>query len=149
MVHTMKTVAGITGARRRQHEKAFKMELVEQCLAPGASVAAVALAGGINANMLFKWRREHLRSEQLNRPASLASSVLVPVHVAADLGADADHSRSSAPLQASIALAVVPHRGAGNAGVIEVDFAGAVLRLRGPLDEASLRAVLRALRHSA
>jgi transposase len=59
MVHTMKTAAGITGAPRRQHEKSFKAELVEQCLAPGASVAAVALSGGINANLLFKWRRDH------------------------------------------------------------------------------------------
>ena len=50
----MKTVAGISGMPRRQHEKSFKAELVEQCLMPGASVAAVALAGGVNANLLFK-----------------------------------------------------------------------------------------------
>ena len=59
----MKTVAGITGAPRRQHDRAFKADLVAQCLVPGASVAAVALAGGINANLLFKWRRGHLRSQ--------------------------------------------------------------------------------------
>jgi transposase len=146
MVHTMKTVAGITGAPRRQHEKSFKAELVEQCVAPGASVAAVALAGGINANLLFKWRRDHLRSQQLNRPASSASSVLVPVHVASAMDADAGHSPSS---PASTALAVAPQRCAGNAVIIELDIAGAVLRLRGPVDEASLRSVLRALRHSA
>ena len=46
----MKTMTGIRRAPRRQHERAFKAELVEQCLVPGASVAAVALAGGINAN---------------------------------------------------------------------------------------------------
>lgn len=65
-MHTMKTAAGITAAPRRQHEKSFKAELVEQCLVPGASVAAVALAGGVNANLLFKWRRDHLRSKRLS-----------------------------------------------------------------------------------
>ena len=54
----MKTVTGIAGAPRRQHERSFKAELVKQCLVPGASVAAIALAGGINANLLFKWRRK-------------------------------------------------------------------------------------------
>jgi len=33
-------------------------------------------------------------------------------------------------------------------GVIELEIAGAQLRLRGPVDEDSLRSVLRALRHS-
>ena len=83
----MKTVPGITGVPRRQHERSFKAELVKQCLVPGASVAAIALAGGINANLLFKWRRNHLRA---NRPAAAAatSSVLVPVHVAASADSD-------------------------------------------------------------
>ena len=148
----MKTVAGISGVPRRQHEKSFKAELVEQCLVPGASVAAVALAGGINANMLFKWRREHLRSQQLSRPASSASSVLVPVHVAADLCADHGDSQSSVPSQisqASTTLTVAPQRCVTTAGTIELDIAGAVLRLRGPVDEVSLRSVLRVLRQTS
>ena len=74
----MKTVAGISGTPRRQHEKSFKAELVEQCLMPGASVAAVALAGGVNANLLFKWRRDHLRSKRLSGAASSSSTVLGP-----------------------------------------------------------------------
>ncbi len=73
MVDTMKAVAGITGAPRRQHEKSFKAGLVAQCLLPGASVAAIALAGGINANLLFKWRRDHLRSQQLRSATSSSS----------------------------------------------------------------------------
>ena len=145
----MKTVAGITGAPRRQHEKSFKAELVEQCLAPGASVAAVALAGGINANLLFKWRRDHLRTKRLSG-ASSSSVALVPVQVAPGLDADADagNSQPSSPSPASTALAVAPQRCARNAGIIELDIAGAVLRLRGPVDEASLCSVLRALRQS-
>jgi transposase len=84
MVHTMKTVAGISGTPRRQHERSFKAELVEQCLVPGASVAAVALAGGVNANLLFKWRRDHLRSKRAER-RGVVIDVLVPVQVAPDM----------------------------------------------------------------
>ena len=61
----MKTVAGIAGTTRRQHDRAFKADLVEQCLVPGASVAAVALAGGINANLLFKWSTPNTASSAL------------------------------------------------------------------------------------
>jgi transposase len=147
MVYTMKTVAGIAGAPRRQHEKSFKAELVEQCLAPGASVAAVALAGGINANLLFKWRRDRLRSQRLGSVASSSSAVLVPVHVAAVMDGAAGHSQSSAPSPASTA-SVAPQRSVRTTGIIELDIAGAQLRLRGPVDEASLCSVLRALRQS-
>ncbi len=142
----MKTVAGITGAPRRQHDRAFKAELVEQCLVPGASVAAVALAGGINANLLFKWRRDHLRLKQLSSAASSASAVLVPVRFAPGMDADAGRSQPSALTSASTRTAVASQRAARNAGIIEIDIAGAVLRLRGLVDEACLCSVLRALR---
>lgn len=46
-------------------------------------------------------------------------------------------------------MAVVPQRAARVASTIELDIVGAVLRLCGPVDEASLCSVLRALRHSA
>ena len=142
----MKTMAGITGAPRRQHDRAFKADLVAQCLVPGASVAAVALAGGINANLLFKWRRGHLRSQQLNRPAS--SAVLVPVQIATGMDVEACDSQPSAPTPASTGLAVAPQHPVRTTGIIELDIAGAQLRLRGPVDEASLCSVLRALHHS-
>ena len=148
MVHTMKTVAGITGAPRRQHEKSFKAELVAQCLLPGASVAAIALAGGVNANLLFKWRRDHLRSKQLNRPASSSSAVLVPVQIATGMDVEAGHLQPSARSSASAQMAMATQRSARNTSIIELDIAGAVLRLRGPVDEASLCSVLRALRQS-
>ena len=142
----MKTVAGISGASRRQHEKSFKAELVEQCLVSGASVAAVALAGGVNANLLFKWRRDHLRSKRLNGVQPSSSTVLVPVQLALAMDADVGHSRPSASSSPSTPTAVVSQRTARIAGTIELDITGAVLRLRGPVDEASLCSVLRALR---
>lgn len=145
----MKTVAGISGAPRRQHEKWFKAELVEQCLLPGASVAAVALAGGVNANLLFKWRRDHLRSKRLSGAVSSSSTVLVPVQVTTGMDAGVGRSQPSAPSPASAPMAVMTQRAARVAGTIELVMAGAVLRLRGPVDEVSLCSVLRALRHSA
>lgn len=41
--------------RRRRHSAQFKAAVVEECMRPGVSVAAVALAHSLNANMLRKW----------------------------------------------------------------------------------------------
>lgn len=43
------------GRRRRRHSAEFKASVIEECLRPGVSIAAVALAHGLNANMLRKW----------------------------------------------------------------------------------------------
>jgi transposase len=37
------------------HSAAFKAQVLAECQQPGASVAAVALANGLNANLLRKW----------------------------------------------------------------------------------------------
>jgi len=41
--------------RRRRHSAEFKALVIGECLKPGVSIAAVALAHGLNANMLRKW----------------------------------------------------------------------------------------------
>lgn len=43
---------------RRHHSAAFKAEVLAACAHPGASVASVALAHGINANLVHRWRRD-------------------------------------------------------------------------------------------
>ncbi|WP_162244024.1 transposase [Pseudorhodoferax sp. Leaf265] len=63
----MKSESQVGKASRRQHDLAFKRDLVQQCLEPGASVSAIALRSGVNANMLFKWRRDHLRHRAVRR----------------------------------------------------------------------------------
>lgn len=40
---------------RRVHAAEFKAKVLAQCREPGASVAAVALANGVNANLVRKW----------------------------------------------------------------------------------------------
>ncbi len=46
----------LMGRRRRRRDSAeFKAAVIEECLRPGLSIAAVALAYGLNDNMLRKW----------------------------------------------------------------------------------------------
>lgn len=56
----MNQLSVINKSRKRQrHSPQFKQQVVAACAEPGASVAGVALAHGLNANMLRKWIREH------------------------------------------------------------------------------------------
>lgn len=41
--------------RRREHSAEFKAKVVAACRKTGVSVAAVALANGLNANLLRRW----------------------------------------------------------------------------------------------
>ena len=41
--------------RRRTHSAGFKAKVVAACRAPGVSIAAVAMANGINANLARRW----------------------------------------------------------------------------------------------
>ena len=44
-------------ASRRRHDAQFKARVLAACGEPGASVAAVARAHDLNANLVHKWRR--------------------------------------------------------------------------------------------
>jgi len=44
--------------RRRLHSDEFKARAVASCMQPGMSMAAVAMAHGVNANLLRRWVRE-------------------------------------------------------------------------------------------
>ena len=70
-----------TGRKRRSFARAFKRQVIEETLVPGASVSGVALRHGLNNNMVFKWRREYLR-----RHASVPTRPvkLLPVSMVAD-----------------------------------------------------------------
>jgi transposase len=121
---------------RRRHSDALKRELVERSLAPGASVAAIALEAGVNANLLFNWRRLHLQAEVPAAGATVAP-VLLPVTVVAAVDGAASLMPTPTPPG--------PPLRAASAGTIEIDVHGARVRLRGAVDEASIRTVLRAL----
>src|SRR4029450_6100096 len=82
MVHTMKRLQSdhspaSKATKRGQYDAVFKRHLVQLSLAPGASVARIALDHRLNANILFKWRRQHLR--ELARSAPKPAAGLLPV----------------------------------------------------------------------
>ena len=58
---------------RRWYTQEYRDEVVEQCRRPGVSVAAIALARGLNANLVRKWIAKR---DGLARPM-----LLVPVKV--------------------------------------------------------------------
>ena len=116
---------------RRKHDEAFKRELVERSLQPGASVAAIAQDNAINANMLFNWRRLHLRRGGSTIAPTSPEPTLLPVTVEEQHGATVCKP-AAAPSRAP-------------SGVIEIDIGSARVRVRGVVDEDTVRCVLQAL----
>ncbi|RWA78817.1 transposase [Mesorhizobium sp.] len=49
---------------RRRYDPASKDRLVAACLEPGVSVSRLALEHGVNANLLWKWIRQHRLAQQ-------------------------------------------------------------------------------------
>ncbi len=45
----------------RRHGAEFKDQVIRACRQPGVSIASVALANGLNANMLRRWVSEAVR----------------------------------------------------------------------------------------
>ncbi|CAN5264665.1 transposase [soil metagenome] len=139
-MHTaMETPRNPLKAIKRRHSAAFKRKLVKLTEQAGASVAAIALEHGINANLLFKWRRA-----QAGRPARvkpIPAAVLLPVTVDSLPPASAI---IDLPTPTPTALASAARAPA--AGVIEIEVGGARVRLRGSIDPDSVRCVLQALR---
>lgn len=75
--------------RRRRHAPEFKQGLVALCR-PGTSVSAVALAHGVNANLLRNWINQYsdgLPSKSVTQPAEL-----VPVQVEMPPGTPANEA---------------------------------------------------------
>jgi transposase len=131
-VHTMPSQDTRAKSTRRRHDAAFKSDLIERSLQPGASVSAIALENGINANLLFKWRRMHLRAASRVEGCGAAQAALLPVKLA--LAQEAPAYKAARPSTTAMA-----------AGVIEIDIGAARVRLRGAVDEANVRCVLQAL----
>jgi transposase len=144
MVHTMKrlldslSTARKTG-KRRSYDAAFKRHLVELSLVPGASVARIALDHRLNANILFKWRRYHLRT--LARSATKPAAGLLPVTVTEPQGATDEPTMQMLRPSSQRRLRAPAVAG----GVIEIDLPLGRVRLTGAVDVAALRVVIEAL----
>ncbi len=104
---------------------------MELTFEPGASVALVARAHGVNANQVFAWRRA-FKSGELAEPAAPATALL-PVTV-------------SAPCEAEIREPAAEQRQA-TVGTIHIELPGrALISVESGADPALLRSILESLR---
>jgi transposase len=94
---------------RRKHSKALKAQILQACEQPGASVAGIAIAHGLNPNMVQRWRREARRGELTlsDTPA------FIPVVATASCAMSTRHSTQTA----SVAIEVQLQRGSLQARV--------------------------------
>ena len=68
---------------RRRHSAELKTLVLEQCAAPGASVAKVAMSHGVNANIVHGWRK--LAREREGAAISPANTTTLPAKTAASV----------------------------------------------------------------
>lgn len=128
-------VAGLVRVSRngkRFFSAEHKRAVVEKCRVPGASVSAVALAYGFNANLVRKWIVKHQARQ--GRPRS--GTQLVPVTVI-EAGAVADTRVERVRPMQSAEL---------SSGSIEIEIGGARVKVLGRVEAEQLRRVFDALR---
>lgn len=117
---------------RRTYTPDYKLEVVRQCRGPGVLVAAVALAHGINANLLRRWIVGHQRA-LLGRVPKVQATLL-PVTIDA----------ARAPVEGR-ADGAATKRKRPEVATIEIELYGARIHLRGGVDVQALRNVLAVL----
>jgi transposase len=127
----MEQVSGSERRIRRFRSVAEKRQIVNLTLEPGASVALVARAHGLNANQVFKWKRAFERGELVDSTA--ACTALLPVTVAASSEAETREPASKHHCATS--------------GSIHIEFPGrAMLTVESGANPALLRSILESLR---
>ena len=114
-------------AKRQYRSPELKRQIIEETLAPGASVGpGGAGCAGVNANQVFAWRRRY--QQGLLQPGNRATPGLLAVRVS---GAGADRKDTQTPRTLS--------------GTMEVELPKRQLRLTGCVDAETLRVVREAL----
>jgi transposase len=103
----------------RKHSDDFKRKVVAECLERGASVAGIALANGVNANLLRKWIPRYGDPQKLGERGGFVEVRLCD---------------EPPPIP------TLPQEPEGH---IEVDLRGARLRLFGRVNADTLQLVLR------
>lgn len=99
---------------RRVHSARLRAAVLERCAEPGASVAAIALEHGLNANLVHRWRRIAEGREPGRRVVAVAEQFV-------------QLSTVSQP----------PASAAGESIDIEIRRAGVVAKVRWPLAHAT------------
>ena len=159
-----------SGRQRRERSAEFKRQVVSETFVSGVSVAEVAHRHGVNANLLFTWRRQLQAELDLTQVAVSANAMddgpacaaqdmscastsveFIPLGV---LGRDDD--TGGATLALPLARSCAPSRSAPlgaspkldeRAGIIEVDLPdGTRVRVDAFVNEKALRRVFLALK---
>lgn len=161
-MHTTEVHTSAPRNRRREHTAEFKESLVQKSLQPGTSVSALALQNGLNANLLFAWRRAY-RRRQTQSPAATSSPAVLPVCIVAESSiAKTDPAVPRLPEPASQTGQHILRPTARSAttmspaastlstlpGHIELHIGSTRLKLHGRVDEPTLRLVLQLI-HTA
>jgi transposase-like protein len=110
IMHTMASEAIAGRPKRRFYSPELKTQVVAQCQTDGTSVAGVALAHGINANIVHRWLREHARDG-----LSVASQGFVPLTLEA--GAVEPFRATAMPAEIKRDIRIEVHRGTGSVSV--------------------------------
>ncbi|CAH2606034.1 transposase (plasmid) [Rhodovastum atsumiense] len=170
----VKEAAGATGRtatssgrrKRRSYSEEEKRRIVAEANQPGASVADIARRYGINANLLFNWRRlsrEVAPAEagasglsQHQQPNGVTTATEPPAFIPIGMfGQAEDEGPALMAAPGAVTGADVPSRGRTPArpvlddrpGMIEIDLVdGTRLRVDAFVNERSLRRVLTVLR---
>jgi transposase len=115
-MHTKQIQIPVAGRRRGRYSEAFKTQVVTAARQPGVSTAAVALANGLNANLLRRWISESESPRAVVRANLADATPAQPPFVALQMS-----PRSQAP-----------------EGVIHIELqrAGTTLRIQWPVSAA-------------
>jgi transposase len=117
---------------RRFRSKQERRQIVEETLKPGASVSRVARAHDVNANQVFKWRRQFREGRLEIALSSTTHRTLLPVKISDSLP--------------TVRRAVERRRvKARRAGIIDIDLGHARVRIEGAADPDCVRAALEGL----
>jgi transposase len=112
---------------RRWRSVSEKRQIVQLTMEPGASVALVARAHGLNANQLFKWRRAFVRGELAD--STVSPQALLPVTIAAPGVTEMEGPASE--------------QQSARSGSIHIEFPGrALIRVESGADPGLLRSIL-------
>jgi len=107
----------VAGRRRGRYSEAFKTQVVTAARQPGVSTAAVALANGLNANLLRRWISE----SDAPRPTTRSNTAAVT-------------ATAQPPF---VALQVAPRKDSSEGLIhIELQRAGTTLRIQWPVSAA-------------
>lgn len=127
---------------RRMHSAQFKIQVMAECQQPGVSVAAVALAHGLNVNLLRKWlvgrgiKRTGLAAprtvtrKRAGVEASVSSLQFIPVEIAP----------TPTPTPVAVAAAAAPEQAEppdGGEIHVELTRSATQLRVRWPSTQAA------------